>query len=109
MVICVLYICIYIYSWTLCIQSLPSRLVVNYDGGKRDGLAASAWTVKGDFGDGVGFVSLAEGGLLLPNSSTVTESELTAHEEGLKAVVSILACGSVLWDLDGRVKLASLQ
>ena len=80
----------------------PINLTVNYDGGVRGGQAASAWTVTGN---GLLFESrvLAEGGVTLGTGITVTEAELTAQEEGVKAALALIQRGFVTWSEDGWV------
>ena len=84
----------------------PSRLVVNYDGGKRGnaGVAASAWTLQGAYGNS-DFRVLAEGGVIKDSHTTVTDAELMAQEEGVKAGLSFILHGTVRWEHEGYVLL----
>ena len=70
----------------------PGNLVINYDGGVRGGCTAATWTIKGN-GLIFDWQVLAEGGKSLPSGSTVTEAELTAQEQGVRAALALLQQG----------------
>ena len=92
--------------WSYTLPDAPKKILAHFDGAKRGGgPAAAAWTIEGEMGDGVWAV-LAEGGALLTITDTVTDAELTAQEEAVKAALSLIGERRVTWNPDGRVVLA---
>ena len=48
---------------------------------------------------------VAEGGVLLTTSDTVTDAEITGREEAVRAALNLLEHDRVSWNLDGTVSL----
>ena len=83
--------------WSRTLQVASDLIRVHFDGGKRGcGPAAAAWADEGSNVEEE-WSLLAEGGVLLPESASATDAELTAQEQAVNAALSLLQNCRVSW------------
>ena len=92
--------CLQMYSFPM---GAPTALVANFDGGLRDGHAASGWLLKGRWGEAEEWIPIAHASLYI-GLETCMFAELFAASQALSAALSFVRTGTVECDCSGRVK-----
>ena len=84
-------------------SGIPVALVANFDGGLRDGHAASGWILKGRWGEMDDWIEIAHASLYI-GMETSMFAELYAATQALSAALSYARTGTVECDGTGRVR-----